>query len=238
MNNLLTVSGVSSGYGDIAVLKQVSMEVAEGEIVSVIGANGAGKSTLLLTICGHLKAQAGRIRFGDAELAGMAPHDAVALGLVMVPEGGRLFPFMTVRENLELGCYHTVARPHLSRRLDEVLGMFPILAERRHQLAGRLSGGERQLCAIGRAMMSSPRLLMLDEPSLGLAPVMVEKMFELILSLVATGGLTILLVEQNVGDALQICQRAYVMERGSIAKTGEAAALLNDPDVRRAYMSI
>jgi branched-chain amino acid transport system ATP-binding protein len=145
---------------------------------------------------------------------------------------------MTVRENLELGSYHAVARPHLHRRLEEVLEMFPLLAERQSQLAGRQSGGERQMCAIGRAMMSSPRLLMLDEPSLGLAPVMVERMFELILSLVKTQGLTILLVEQNVSDALQMCQRAYVMERGSITKTGPGDALLDDPDVRRAYMSI
>lgn len=238
MQPLLTVSDVSSGYGDIVVLNKVSMSVAEGEIVSVIGANGAGKSTLLLTISGHLKARSGHIRFGIAELSAMPAHETVGQGLVMVPEGSRLFPFMTVRENLELGSYHAVARPHLSRRLEEVLAMFPILAERQHQLAGRLSGGERQMCAIGRAMMSSPRLLMLDEPSLGLAPVAIEKMFEVILSLVKTQALTILLVEQNVGDALQMCQRAYVMERGAITKTGEGVALLDDPDVRRAYMSI
>jgi len=238
METLLTVSNVSSGYGDIAVLNGVSIDVAEGEIVSLIGANGAGKSTLLLTISGHLKALTGHIRFGSAEIAGIAAHDTVGHGLVMVPEGSRLFPFMTVRENLELGSYHAVARPHLHRRLEEVLEMFPLLAERQSQLAGRLSGGERQMCAIGRAMMSSPRLLMLDEPSLGLAPVMVERMFELILSLVKTQGLTILLVEQNVSDALQMCQRAYVMERGSITKTGPGDALLDDPDVRRAYMSI
>ena len=238
METLLTVSNVSSGYGDIAVLNGVSIDVAEGEIVSVIGANGAGKSTLLLTISGHLKALTGHIRFGSAEIAGIAAHDTVGHGLVMVPEGSRLFPFMTVRENLELGSYPAVARPHLRRRLEEVLEMFPLLAERQSQLAGRLSGGERQMCAIGRAMMSSPRLLMLDEPSLGLAPVMVERMFELILSLVKTQGLTILLVEQNVSDALQMCQRAYVMERGSITKTGPGDALLDDPDVRRAYMSI
>jgi len=238
MDPLLTVSCVSSGYGDIAVLENVSLEVAEGEIVAVIGANGAGKSTLLLTISGHLKARTGHVRFGDADLSGIPAHQAVGHGLVMVPEGARLFPFMTVRENLELGCYHAVARPFLRQRLEEVLETFPVLAARQRQLAGRLSGGERQMCAIGRAMMSSPRLLMLDEPTLGLAPVMVDRMFDLVTSLITTRRLTVLLVEQNVGDALQMCQRAYVMERGVIVKSGPGTALLDDPDVRRAYMSV
>lgn len=238
METILSVSDLCSGYGDIAVLNRVSINVAQGEIVSVIGANGAGKSTLLLTISGHLKAKSGQIRFSGTELTGTPAHQAVAHGLVMVLEGSRLFPFMTVRENLELGSFSALSRPNLYRRLDEVLELFPILAQRQHQLAGRLSGGERQMCAIGRALMSSPRLLMLDEPSLGLAPVMVEKMFELIVSLVETKGLTVLLVEQNVADALQVCQRAYVMERGSIAKCASGASLLDDPDVRRAYMGI
>jgi branched-chain amino acid transport system ATP-binding protein len=238
MEAILSVSNLCSGYGDIAVLDRVSLDVAQGEIVSVIGANGAGKSTLLLTIAGHLKAKSGQVCFRGADLTRKPAHQSVAHGLVMVLEGSRLFPFMTVRENLELGSFSSLSRPTLRRRLDEVLEMFPILAQRQRQLAGRLSGGERQMCAIGRAMMSSPRLLMLDEPSLGLAPVMVEKMFDLIVSLVKTQRLTVLLVEQNVADALQVCQRAYVMERGSIAKCGSGVSLLNDPDVRRAYMGI
>jgi branched-chain amino acid transport system ATP-binding protein len=238
MAPLLTVDGVSSGYGQIAVLRDVSIEIAEGEIISVIGANGAGKTTLLLTISGHLQARTGHIAFAGSDIGREAPHMTVTHGLVMIPEGGRLFPFMTVKENLELGAYHARARPHLRANLDEVMTLFPILAERRNQLAGRLSGGERQMCAIARAMMSAPRLLMLDEPTLGLAPIMVERMFELILSLVKAKGLTVLLVEQNVADALTLCERAYIMERGVIVKTGRGQALLGDADVRRAYMSI
>lgn len=238
MEALLSVSDVSSGYGHITVLRNVSLEVEPGEIVSVIGANGAGKTTLLLTIAGHLHARSGRIRFAGEDIGNEEAHDTVRHGIVMVPEGSRLFPFMTVKENLELGAYHPQARAHLQESLGKVMDLFPILAERRNQLANRLSGGERQMCAIGRALMSRPRLLMLDEPSLGLAPVMVEKIFELILSLVKTQGLTVLLVEQNVADALHMCQRAYVMERGVITKTGPGQTLLGDADVRRAYMSI
>lgn len=238
MEALLTVKDVSSGYGDVAVLHDVSLTVGDGEIVSVIGANGAGKTTLLLTISGHLRLRTGRITFAGTDIGHEAAYETVTHGLVMVPEGSRLFPFMTVRENLELGAYHAGARPHLRASLAEAMTMFPILAQRQNQLAGHLSGGERQMCAIARAMMSKPRLLMLDEPTLGLAPVMVERIFELILALVKAKGLTVLLVEQNVANALQMCQRAYVMERGAITKTGAGNALLEDADVRRAYMSI
>ena len=238
MDALLTVDKVSSGYGEISVLRDVSLTVAEGEIVSVIGANGAGKTTLLLTICGHLNARAGRITFGGVDVSREAPHQTVTHGLIMVPEGSRLFPFMTVKENLELGAYHAKARPHLRAKLDEVMEFFPILAERRNQLAGRLSGGERQMCAVARAMMSEPRLLMLDEPSLGLAPIMVDRVFDLILSLVKAKGLTVLLIEQNVSVALHLCQRAYILERGAIVKTGLGRDLLGDAEVQRAYMSI
>ena len=238
MDHLLTVDNVFSGYGEISVLRDVSVAVSEGEVVSVIGANGAGKTTLLLTICGHLTAHAGKIMFAGIDVSQEAPHETVTHGLIMVPEGSRLFPFMTVKENLELGAYHTKARLHLRARLEEVMEFFPILAERRHQLAGRLSGGERQMCAIARAMMSEPRLLMLDEPSLGLAPIMVDRTFELILSLVKAKGLTVLLIEQNVSIALHLCQRAYILERGVIVKTGLGRDLLGDAEVQRAYMSI
>ena len=156
----------------------------------------------------------------------------------MVPEGGRLFPFMTVLENLELGAYHKVARARMRESMDEVMTMFPILAERRTQLAGRLSGGERQMCAVARAMMSLPTLLMLDEPSLGLAPIMVDKVFEMVSNLVRTKGLSVLLVEQNVGNALRLCERGYVIEHGAILKSGRGEDLMRDPDVQRSYMGL
>ena len=214
------------------------MEVARGEIVSVVGANGAGKTTLLLTISGHLRAQAGRVTFDGMDTTNVPAHAAAERGLVMVPEGGRLFPFMTVLENLELGAYHSVARARMRESLDEVMTLFPLLAERRTQLAGRLSGGERQMCAVARAMMALPKLLMLDEPSLGLAPIMVDKVFDMVSALVKAKGLSVLLVEQNVGNALRMCERGYVLEHGGIVKTGLGADLLRDPDVQRSYMGL
>jgi branched-chain amino acid transport system ATP-binding protein len=238
METLLSVEAVASGYGEVPVLDGVSIEVKRGEFVSVIGANGAGKTTLLLTISGHLQARAGRVSFAGADITRQPVHATVGHGVVMVPEGGRLFPFSTVKENLELGAYHARARKSLRRNLDEVMTLFPILAERRSQLAGRLSGGERQMCAIARAMMSEPQLLMLDQPSLGLAPIMVERVFGLTQTLVKAKGLTVLLVEQNVADALQMCQRAYVMERGRIVMSGAGRDLLENADVQRAYMGI
>lgn len=233
---LLQVESLSAGYGQQTVLNRVSLSVEPGEIVSVVGANGAGKTTLLLTISGHLRPLEGRVQFGGVDITAIAAHDAASRGLVMVPEGGRLFPFMTVLENLELGAYHRAARERMRETLDEVLALFPILAERRGQLAGRLSGGERQMCAVARAMMSLPRLLMLDEPSLGLAPIMVDRLFEKVESLVASKGLAVLLVEQNVGNALRLCRRGCVLDHGVVVKQASGAALLNDPDVQRAYL--
>jgi branched-chain amino acid transport system ATP-binding protein len=215
-----------------------SLNVGAGEIVSVLGANGACKTTLLLTISGHLPAFSGQVQFDGASFDRVPAHEAAPRGLVMVPEGGRLFPFMTVLENLELGAYHPAARARMAQSLDEVMGLFPILAERRGQLAGRLSGGERQMCAVARAMMSLPKLLMLDEPSLGLAPIMVDKVFDMVRSLVAQKGLSVLLVEQNVGNALHLSKRAYVLEHGHIVKSGPSADLLSDPDVQRSYMGL
>jgi branched-chain amino acid transport system ATP-binding protein len=238
MSALLQVESIASGYGDVPVLSDVSLEVGADEIVAVVGANGAGKTTLLSTIAGLLACTAGTIRL-DGETIEMLPaHAVVTRRLVMVPEGGRLFPFMTVMENLELGAFHAGARPQLKASLDDVLAHFPILAERRQQLAGSLSGGERQMCAIARAMMSQPKLLMLDEPSLGLSPLMVERVFELILSLARQKGIAVLLVEQNVGDALGMASRGYVIERGRVVKSGTGAALLADPDVQRAYLGL
>ncbi|MGA1315616.1 MAG: ABC transporter ATP-binding protein [Rubrivivax sp.] len=235
---LLSVEGLGAGYGQQQVLDQVTLDVEPGEIVSVVGANGAGKTTLLLTIAGHLKPMQGRVRFDDQDITGLAAHDTTPRGLVMVPEGGRLFPFMTVMENLELGAYHRQARVRMRETLEEVLELFPILAQRRDQLAGRLSGGERQMCAVARAMMSLPRLLMLDEPSLGLAPIMVDRLFEKVESLVRGKGLAVLLVEQNVGNALRLCSRGCVLDHGRVVKKASGATLLSDPDVQRAYMGL
>ncbi len=238
MSAILSIEALSSGYGELPVLEGISLEVGRGEIVSVVGANGAGKTTLLLTIGGHLRAFSGRVHFDGNDITHVPAHAAAELGLVMVPEGGRLFPFMTVLENLELGAFHPSARAQLAESLDEVMTLFPILAERRTQLAGRLSGGERQMCAVARAIMAKPKLLMLDEPSLGLAPIMVDKVFEMVSELVRTKGLSVLLVEQNVGNALRLCQRGCIIEHGRILKTATGEELLRDPDVRRSYMGL
>jgi branched-chain amino acid transport system ATP-binding protein len=238
MDTILNVSRVCSGYGELPVLQDVDLQVQRGEIVAVVGANGAGKTTLLLTISGHLRAQSGSVTFNGEDVSAQPAHAAVGRGLVMVPESGRLFPFMTVLENLELGAFHDKARAHMKANLQEVMEYFPILADRRSQLAGRLSGGERQMCALARAMMGMPRLLMLDEPSLGLAPIMVDRVFELVKNLVDKKGLSVLLVEQNVRNALQMCQRGYVIEHGQLLKTGSGQELLHDPDVQRSYMGL
>jgi branched-chain amino acid transport system ATP-binding protein len=238
MSRLLTVDNVSSGYGLTPVLRSVSLHVDTGEVVAVVGANGVGKSTLLRTITGLLQPTHGDIQFDGMPITGMAAHAIVGRGLAMVPEGGRLFMFMTVLENLELGAFGPNAREDVRRSLDEVMELFPILRQRRTQLAGSLSGGERQMCAIARALMSRPRMLMLDEPSLGLSPVMLEKVFDLIRTVAASRDLTVLLIEQNVADALDMANRAYVIEGGKIAKTGPGAELLHDPDIQRAYLGL
>ncbi len=238
MTALLQVDGLWAGYREAVVLRDVSLTVGAGELVAVVGANGAGKTTLLCAITGHVPVQRGRVVLDGEDISRTPAHAVPQRGLVMVPEGGRLFPFMTVAENLELGGYHARARAHLRRNLDEVLTFFPILAERRGQLAGQLSGGERQMCAVARAMMAEPRLLMLDEPSLGLAPIMVERLFELLERLIRAKGLTVLLVEQNVGDALGMAARGYVLEHGRVVKQGTGAALLDDPDIQRAYLGL
>jgi branched-chain amino acid transport system ATP-binding protein len=238
MSALLEVHRLASGYGDVPVLSDVSLTVGSQEIVSVVGANGAGKTTLLSTISGLLPCSFGTVRFDGEQIERLPAHDVVTRRLVMVPEGGRLFPFMTVLENLELGAFSATARSHLKASLDAALTLFPILAERRRQLAGSLSGGERQMCAIARAMMSQPKLLMLDEPSLGLSPQMVERVFDLILSLARQQNIAVLLVEQNVGDALGMASRGYVIERGRVVKSGTGQALLADADVQRAYLGV
>lgn len=238
MDAILSVESLCSGYGELPVLHNITFQVGRGEIVSVVGANGAGKTTMLLTISGHLRTHSGRVSLDGQDITHLPAHDAAGSGLVMVPEGGRLFPFMTVLENLELGAYHPRARQRLAESLDEVLTLFPLLAERRGQLAGRLSGGERQMCAVARAMMALPKLLMLDEPSLGLAPIMVDKVFEMVRELVRTRGLSVLLVEQNVANALRLCERGCIIEHGELLKMARGEDLLRDPDVQRSYMGL
>ena len=238
MDAFFRVEAVFSGYGELPVLHDIRLDINQGEIVSVVGANGAGKTTLLLTVSGHLEAHSGRVIFDGEDITNLPAHACAERGLVMVPEAGRLFPFMTVLENLQLGAYHTKARKQMGQSMDEVMSLFPILAERRGQLAGRLSGGERQMCAVARAMMALPKLLMLDEPSLGLAPIMVDKVFEIVSHLVTEKRISVLLVEQNVSNALRLCQRGCVIEHGHIIKMASGQDLLKDPDVQRSYMGL
>ncbi len=235
MSALLEVQGIGSGYGDVPVLSDVSLSVGADEIVSVVGANGAGKTTLLSTISGLLPCTAGTIRFDSEQIERLAAHDVVTRRLVMVPEGGRLFPFMTVLENLELGAFNASARPNLKASLDDVLAHFPILAERRQQLAGSLSGGERQMCAIARAMMSQPKLLMLDEVMAGLNATEITQVIELIHRLNAR-GMTFLVIEHNLKVVRAFSQRVIVLDHGAKIAEGTATDVLSDPQVVRAYL--
>jgi branched-chain amino acid transport system ATP-binding protein len=234
---MLEVKNICAGYGGIQVLWDVSLEVKDRELVALVGANGAGKSTLLKTIAGLLRQASGQIAFETRRIEGLAAHAVVARGIALVPEGRRVFPYMTVRENLEMGAY-TVKDPEtVERNLDWVFELFPKLKERQKQLAGTFSGGEQQMLVIGRALMSKPRFLMLDEPSLGLQPTIVTNVFES-LKVLHGQGVTILLVEQNVRKSLEIAQRAYVLEHGRIVMAGDSRSLLADEGVRRAYMGI
>jgi branched-chain amino acid transport system ATP-binding protein len=231
---VLEIAGLRAGYGAIEVLRGVDLAVAAGEIVALLGSNGAGKSTLNNTISGLLAPFGGSIRFEGTDIAGAASTRIVEAGLVQVPEGRRVFPTLSVLENLELGSYRR-GRPQRARNLARVLAIFPALGERLGQIAGTLSGGEQQMLAIGRGLMSEPRLLILDEPSLGLSPLLVEQMFGLIGRLNAD-GLAILLVEQNVVQSLAIAHRAYVLENGRITLSGVAAELAQNPELRRSYL--
>ena len=233
---MLDVENLGSGYGAVPVLRGIDFNIDAGEIVAVLGSNGAGKSTLNNTLSGLLKPSAGHIRFLGSEIGGAKPAAIVALGLIQVPEGRRIFPNLTVRENLELGSYRR-GREHRARNLQHVASVFPRLNERMRQLAGTLSGGEQQMLAIGRGLMGEPRLLILDEPSLGLSPLLVEEMFALIAGLRAQ-GLSVLLVEQNVVQTLAIADRAYVLEFGKFTLNGPAATLVEDPRLRQAYLGL
>ena len=232
--SMLKVEDLHVYYGSIHAIKGVSFEVNEGEIVTLIGANGAGKSTTLNTVAGLLKPRSGAITFEGQQVAGMPASKIVPQGMALCPEGRRVFQQMTVRENLEMGGY-TRPAGEISASLDNVFERFPRLKERHRQVAGTLSGGEQQMLAMGRALMSKPRLLMLDEPSMGLAPLLVEQIFDIIGEL-NRAGTTILLVEQNAQMALSIANRAYVLETGNIVKSGDAHLLMNDDDVRKAYL--
>jgi len=234
---VLKVDEIVAKYGDVRALQNVSFKVDEGEIVSIIGSNGSGKSTTLNTISGVLRCSSGSIIFVDKEISQAFPHQIVEAGIVQVPEGRRLFPYMTVFENLKLGSFNSRGRSALMESVEEVFNYFPILAERKMQLAGTLSGGEQQMLAIGRGLMARPRLLMLDEPSLGLAPIVVEQVFETV-KRINSKKITILLVEQDVFQALGVAHRAYVLENGSIAIEGKAEELLNNPKIKEAYMGI
>ncbi|MEO8653109.1 MAG: ABC transporter ATP-binding protein [Ramlibacter sp.] len=233
---MLTFENVSQHYGSFRALHGVSLQAKEGELVVLLGANGAGKSTIFLTASGLPRASGGSIRFRNQELVGMKPSQIVALGVVHCPEGRKLFPQMSVLRNLTLGAYvHRRDRAGNQRMLDEVFGLFPILAERREQPAGSLSGGQQQMLAIGRAMMGRPKVLLLDEPSLGLAPLVVKQVFEVI-QRINRNGTTVLLAEQNAYAALKIAHRAYVIESGRIVLEGDRDSLLNNPAVRKAYI--
>jgi len=232
---LLQVEQLALAYGGIQAVKGVDLQVFPGELVSLIGSNGAGKTTTLKAITGGMRALSGRILYQGADIAGQGAWDLVRQGLCMVPEGRGIFGRMTILENLQMGAYIRDGAAQIQADIDRIFTTFPRLKERRGQLAGTLSGGEQQMLAMGRALMAQPKLLLLDEPSMGLAPLMVDKIFEVIQS-VAAQGMTVLLVEQNARRALQIANRAYVMESGLITLSGPAKDLLDDPKVRAAYL--
>ena len=237
MGALLEVAAIVAAYGEVRALWDVSLRVDEGEVVTLLGANGAGKTTTMRVLSGLLRPLAGSVTFAGERIYRLAPPRIVQAGLIQIPEGRRLWPRMTVLENLELGAYAPHLRARRRETQDWVFSLFPRLAERRRQLAGTLSGGEQQMLAIGRGLMSRPRLLMLDEPSLGLAPILVREVFNII-SQINARGVTVLLVEQNVRQALEIAHRGYVLETGRVVRSGSARDLLEDPEIKRAYLGL
>ena len=235
---MLRISGLSVSYAGLRALEDVSLEVNEGEFVTIVGPNGAGKTTLLKAISGSVPAAAGRLDFRGRDMTPLRAHQRAALGIAHVPEGRRVFPSLTVLENLELGSYRKAARGQRGEALAAVIALFPVLGERRLQMAGSLSGGEQQMLALGRGLMAAPDLLLLDEPSQGLAPRIVEQIFETVDRIRRERRLTILLVEQRVVEALELCDRGYVLETGRVALAGSHDALLGDPRVQRAYLGV
>lgn len=234
---MLELKSVNTFYGNIQALREVSLEIRDGEIVTLIGANGAGKSTTLMTICGILHPRSGEIFWNGSPIQHMAPHDIVRLGISQVPEGRLIFPDLSVSENLELGAFLRRDSEGIRKDMEYIFELFPILAQRRRQTGGTLSGGEQQMLAISRSLMARPKLLLLDEPSLGLAPIIIQQIFDIIQKVNASGT-TIFLVEQNANQALRIADRGYVMENGRIVMTDSAANLLESPQVRSAYLGM
>lgn len=232
---MLEVSTISGGYGKINALREVSLHIGKGELVTLIGANGAGKTTTLRAISGQVKPTSGRIVFKGQDITGASPRAILAKGIAHCPEGRRVFAYMTVQDNLEMGCHLRRDRADVVRDMEEMFARFPRLQERRKQMAGTLSGGEQQMLAIARALMSRPELILFDEPSLGLAPNLVQKVFEIITD-ICKEGITVILVEQNALAALEMCSRGYLLESGAIRLHGFGKHLLNDPHVRSAYL--
>ena len=232
---MLAVRNIDVGYGDVQAVWDVSFDVGAGEVVTLVGANGAGKTTILKTLCGLLVPRRGQVLFDGEDVRGRAPYELVARGLVLIPEARQLWPGMTVRENLDMGAYSRSARGQRARTLEAVHAMFPQLEKRARQKAGTLSGGEQQMCAIGRGLMARPRLLLLDEPALGLAPLLVREVFAA-LRRIREQGVTVLLVEQNVHHALALADRAYVLETGRVTLSGTSAELARDPRVQQQFL--
>ena len=237
MSALLEADGVVAGYGDIEIVHGLGFAAAEGEITALVGANGAGKSTLMRALAGVLPLAAGTLRFAGRDIGRARAHARVEAGIVLVPEGRLIFPHMSVAENLRIGAINPRARREAARAADEIYALFPRLAERRHQAGGTLSGGEQQMLALGRGLMARPKLLLLDEPTLGLAPIVAKLIFATIRRL-SESGLTIVLAEQDVGQTLSVAHQAYVIENGRVALSGEGTALLDDPRVKSAYLGL
>lgn len=234
---MLKLHGISAGYGGTEIIRNVSLEVNKGEVVTIVGANGAGKTTTLRTICGIVKPESGSIEFEGRKLDGLRSDEIVTAGITMVPEGRQLFPHISVRDNLLMGAYKRSARSMANQRMDEVLQIFPRVRERLAQMAGSLSGGEQQMVAIARGLMANPTLLMFDEPSLGLSPLLMSQVFDVIDQIVELGT-TVLIVEQNIVHTLKIADRGYVLENGEITMTGTGQELLENPHIRKAYLGI
>lgn len=235
---MLKLENVRSGYGNKLAITDISIEINKGEVITLIGANGAGKSTTLMTICGVVRSRAGKILFKDAEIQQLGPDEIVRRGICQVPEGRHIFPELTVKENLDMGAFLRNDKAEIKKDMEYVFELFPILAERRHQDGGNLSGGEQQMLAMSRALMARPEVLLLDEPSMGLAPLVIRQIFEIIKQINKENNTTIFLVEQNANQALRIADRGYVMENGKISLAGPAADLLENQEIQKAYLGI
>jgi branched-chain amino acid transport system ATP-binding protein len=235
---MLELKNVYTYYGNIQALKGIDIQISEGEIITLIGANGAGKSTTLMSICGIVPPRSGEIHFMGQSLENLSPNKIVSMGISQVPEGRRIFPYLTVMENLDMGAFLRTDKGGIKQDIDYIFSLFPILAERSNQAGGTLSGGEQQMLAISRALMAKPRLLLMDEPSLGLAPIVVSRIFEIIKRINQESNTTIFLVEQNANLALKVAHRGYVMETGQITMTDTAEKLLSNEDVKKAYLGV